>query len=141
MCVFSQSGKILASAYEEYDVHCYESGQAGFETENVWAKIKSTIARAAAATPNTDPITALSTSSLGEAVVPVTKNRYILGNSILNFDVRGKEYVYPLIESLTNEELYRINGNTWGNCYAITKLMWLKHYKHSLYEKTDMFLN
>jgi xylulokinase len=87
-----------------------------------------------------DPISALAVSSLGEAVVPVTKDRQVLGPSILNFDVRGEEYLERLGHALPDDRLYQINGNTLGNHYGLTKLMWIKEHRPDLYERADKFL-
>jgi len=69
--VFSLDGKVLASAYEEYDVQRYQSGFAELDTARVWEKVKAVI-QAVATGSKADPIQALSVSSLGEAFVPVT---------------------------------------------------------------------
>ncbi|GAH57374.1 unnamed protein product, partial [marine sediment metagenome] len=138
--VFSIEGKLLSSSYEEYDFQRPKTGQAELDSSAVWKKIKKTIAGAVSGT-GADPISALSVSSIGEAVVPVTSDRRILGASILNFDLRGEEYLEALQSDLKNETLYRINGNTPGNHYGITKLMWIREHQPELYEKTFKFLH
>ena len=77
---------------------------------------------------------------LGEAMVPVTKDREILDVSLLNFDVRGEEYLAPLHLVLDDEQLYRVNGNTLGNHYGLTKLKWIKEHQSELYGRADKFL-
>jgi xylulokinase len=137
--VFSVEGQLLASAYEEYDNLRPRPGWAELDATEVWGKVKRTV-RKAAADVGTDPITALSVSSLGEAMVPVTKDRQVLGPSILNFDVRGEEYLGSLGNALATDRLYQINGNTLGNHYGLTKLMWIKEHQPDLYERADKFL-
>jgi xylulokinase len=78
---------------------------------------------------------------LGEAVVPVSKDRQVLGPSLLNFDVRGEEYLDGLRLQLDNEQLYQITGNTLGNQYSLTKLMWIKAHQPALYAQTYKFLH
>jgi xylulokinase len=78
---------------------------------------------------------------LGEAVVPVSKDRKVLGPSILNFDKRGEEYLDDLSIDLDNKHLYQITGNTLGNQYSLTKLMWIKEYQPALYVQTYKFLH
>jgi xylulokinase len=88
-----------------------------------------------------DPIQALSVSSLGEAMVPVTADRRILGPSIVaNLDLRGAEYQAQLADLIDDVSLYRINGNTLGPNYSATKLMWIKAHRPDLYRRTDKFL-
>ncbi len=137
--LFSQDGRLLASAYEEYDFSRPEPGWAQLDSVAVWEQVKRTI-RAVAANASTDPIQAVSVSSLGEAMVPVTQDRQILDPSILNFDVRGEEYLPGLSRAIENERLYRINGNTLGNHYGLTKLKWIQQHQPELYERTWKFL-
>jgi xylulokinase len=137
--VFAEDGRLLASAYEEYDVCRPQPGWAELDAVEVWTRVRRTIHRAVSGTPG-DPIQALAVSSMGEAMVPVTRDRRILGPSILNFDTRGEEYLEGLGRTLADERLYRINGNRLGNHYSLTKLKWIKEHQPDLYEPTDKFL-
>lgn len=138
--VFSEDGEMLGLAYAEYNYQHPHPGWAELNTPQVWQQIKQTIALAAARVSG-DPVKALCVSSLGEAVVPVSAERKILGSSLLNFDVRGAEYLEALQEKLPVERLYHINGNTLGTNYTMTKLMWLKQYQPDLYRQADFFLH
>ena len=89
--VFSEEGQLLALAYEEYDYQHPQPGWAELDSRQVWESVQRIIAQVAQQARH-DPIKALSVSSLGEAVVPVTRQREILGPSLLNFDARGVEY-------------------------------------------------
>ncbi len=137
---FSMKGRMLASAYEEYDVQRPGPGWAELDAAAVWGKVRQTVRKAVSHCVD-DPVTALAVSSLGEAVVPVRQNREILGPSILNFDVRGEEFLGQLGSSLDREHLYRINGNTLGNHYSLTKLRWIKEHQPDLYLRTHKFLH
>ena len=137
--IFSEEGSLLASAYEEYDFVSHEPGEAELQSSVVWGKIKESIKSAVARVPG-DPVKALAVSSMGESVVPVTLERGILGPSLLGFDRRGEEFTTELKGFLDNARLYRINGNTFGNHYGLTKLLWIKRHRRELYEKTDKFL-
>jgi len=137
--VFSEEGHVLASAYEEYDCQRPKSGWAELDAVEVWAKVKRMIGEVVSSSAS-DPVKALAVSSLGEAVVPVTEDRQVLGPSILNFDARGEEYLESLSSALDKERLYRINGNTLGNHYGLTKLKWIKEHQPDLYERAHKFL-
>ncbi|MFO7973450.1 MAG: FGGY-family carbohydrate kinase [Candidatus Hydrogenedentota bacterium] len=138
-CAFRKDGALLASAYREYDVNAPEPGWAELEAPAVWQEIKDCIAQVSAACAS-DPITALSVSSLGEAMVPVSRERKILGPSLLNFDERGGEFLEDLGQRLDSDRLYRINGNTLGNHYGLTKLLWRRKHEPELWKRTDKFL-
>lgn len=138
--VFSEAGELLSLAYEEYDYAHPQPGWAELDTPVVWAQVKNTIRKAAAAYRGS-PISALCVSSMGEAVVPVTRRREILGPSLLNFDVRGDEYLPGLADGMPAERLYQLNGNTLGSNYTLTKLIWLKQHRPELYQRADAFLH
>lgn len=138
--VFSTGGRLLALAYAEYDYRSPEVGWAELDVQAVWEKIKASI-RKAVAESGPDPVTALAVASLGEAVVPVSRDRQVLGPSILNFDVRGQEYLEGLAARVEDAHLYQINGNTLGNHYSLTKLMWIRDNQAELYARTDQFLH
>ena len=137
--VFSKDGRMLASAYAEYDVKRPKPGWAELDALEVWEKVKRTISQAASGSA-ADPVTALAVSSLGEATVPVTADRQVLGPSILNFDARGEEYLEGLSDALHDEYLYRINGNTLANNYGLTKLKWVQEHRPHLYDRAHKFL-
>ncbi len=140
VAAFSLDGRMLASAYEEYSFQLPQAGQAVLDSEAVWRKIRAAIGRVTAAA-SSDPPAALCTSSMGEAMVPVTRDRRILGPSILGFDTRGEEYLPGLKAGLSAERLFQLNGNTLGNQYGLTKLMWIRDHQPELYERADFFLN
>lgn len=137
--VFSTEGKLLRPAYEEYDMKASGQDWAELDSSEVWEKIKLVIQKSVSSTEG-DPVKALSVSSLGEAVVPVTKERQIIGDSILFFDPRGQEYVERLKSRIDDKDLYQINGNKWSNQHTAAKLMWLKDNQPQLYDKADKFL-
>ncbi|MFW5768997.1 MAG: FGGY-family carbohydrate kinase, partial [Spirochaetota bacterium] len=138
--IFSLGGQILASSYREYDFRHPEPEYAELNADEVWTKIREVI-REAAAKSGGDPVQALAVCSMGEAMVPVTADRTILGPSIMNFDARGGEYLDKLPDFQNDLYLYRINGNTLGNNYGLTKLLWIRDHQPELYEKTYKFLN
>ena len=86
---FSEDGRMLDLAYEEYDYQCPQPGWAELDSPRVWELVKRTIGRAAAGA-QADPVRAVCVSSLGESVVPVSADREILGPALLNFDLRGE---------------------------------------------------
>ncbi|HEO69874.1 MAG TPA: hypothetical protein ENN80_01325, partial [Candidatus Hydrogenedentes bacterium] len=138
--IFSCEGRLLGIAYREYDVARPRPGHAELDAHSVWSDIQAVI-REAAADTRADPVTALCASSLGEAVVPVSSDRRILGPSILNFDERGAEYLDGLRSRLADNELYALNGNTLGNHYSLTKLLWLRDHQPDLYNGAAKLLH
>jgi xylulokinase len=134
-----KDGTFIASAYAEYSIQERRPGWAELDAEAVWASVQQTIKRVVAEC-TADPVEALSVSSLGEAVVPVSADRHILAPSILNFDVRGEEYLPKISAAFGPDELYRISGHALSNTLGLTKLLWLQEYEPRLFDRTYRFL-
>ncbi len=139
VAAFSEAGTCLGLAYEEYAVQRPTAGYSELDAASVWERTQRAIRQVAARTRH-DPIRAAAVSSLGEAVVLVTRDRRILGSSILNDDIRGKEFLSPIRERFPNDVLYGITGNTLGNHFTLTKLLWLKAHAPELFQAADLFL-
>ena len=137
--IFSISGGVLALAYEEYDHVNPQPGWAELDPVEVLDKTKRTIAKVAGI-KGIEPVEALSVTSFGEAVVPVTKKRKVLGPSILNYCKRGEEYFDTLERSMSDGELYSISGNRLGTYFANAKMMWVRDHQPDLYKAADYFL-
>lgn len=140
VAVFSENGAQRSLAYVEYDYQHPQPKWAELDAPAVWEQVKNTI-RKAAAGAGADAVGAVCVSSMGEAVVPVSARRQILGPSLLNFDGRGDEYLPDLGRRITAERLYAINGNTLGSPYTLSKLIWLKRHQPDLYRQTAYFLH
>ena len=96
---------MLASAYEEYAYPVPAAGPGGAGPRRGLGRGQAGD-RGGGGPVGGEPVSALGVSSMGEAMVPVTRDRRILGPSILNFDVRGQEYLPELRERLSRERLY-----------------------------------
>jgi xylulokinase len=140
VALFSPQGEQLAMAYREYDIQFTQPGRAELNPAEIWQDVQDCIREVIATSPGRE-VCALSVSSLGEAFVPVSADRKILGPSILNFDNRGEEFIPELKIVMEDEYIYSQNGNSLGNQYSLTKLKWIKKYQPELYEKTYKFLH
>jgi len=137
---FSEAGHCISHAYREYPMLQPRPNWAELDSRRVWELTKEAIAEVAGET-KADPITALSVSSLGEAMVPVSSSREILGNSIVcSGDVRGAEYLKELRREISPEDFYRINPNILSPAYSWPKLRWLQDHEPGLYAKAGKFL-
>jgi xylulokinase len=136
---YSKDGRCLAQEYREYGAGHPRPGCVELDSREVWDKARQVIREVAARTGQ-DPVTALCTSSFGEAFVPVSRDREILGNSILNTDHRGAEYSDALARDIGQEAFYKINPNILGPQYSLPKLLWLRDHEPELFGQADYFL-
>ena len=137
---YSEDGRVLAAAYREYQVLHPAEGQVELDSHRVFGLVKETIREAVGKTPD-DPVTALCFSSMGEAMVPVTHDRRILGNSIVaSLDLRGAEYLDEIVARIGQKAFYDINPNILAPTYSLPKLLWIRKHQPDLYARTDQFL-
>jgi xylulokinase len=137
--VFNESGEPRPHAYAEYAINFSPGGRGELDAHQVWELVQGVIQQAVSDTAD-DPVAALSLSSLAEAFVPVSREREILGPSILNFDARGREYLASLAQALPADRFYAITGHTLANEFGLTKLMWIRRHQSALYDQTYRFL-
>lgn len=137
--VFSDSGKLVSQAYREYDIVSQNPGWQELDSKELWEKVKTVISEAASKSKE-NPVSALSVSSFGEGMIPVSEDRKILANCILGLDNRGQEHVDLFEHGLGAEEFYRINGNILGHTYSMPKLKWIQEHRRELFDKTYKFL-
>jgi xylulokinase len=136
---FTEDGRQLSLAYDEYDVQRPHPGWAELDPAAVWKKICGVV-RKSAADAGRDAPRALAVSSFGEAMVPVSASREVLGPSILNYDIRGLEHLAALGAAIPAADLYRINGNTLANFFGLPKLAWIRDNQPELYRGAYKFL-
>jgi xylulokinase len=137
--VFSLDGSCMAQAYREYEMLHPAPGWSELDSRAVWKKTREVIKEVAAAA-RTDPVTAMSVSSFGEAFVPVSRDRRLLDNSILCVDERGRDHVDRLRDTFGHEAFYAINPNLLGPNYSMPKLLWLRDHRPEIYQQADYFL-
>jgi xylulokinase len=138
--VFNLDGACVAQAYREYDMLHPQPGWSELDSGEVWEKTRAVMAEVVSQT-KADPVTALSISSFGEAVVPVTRDRTILDRSILCVDERGQEHINRLLADFGYERFYAINPNLLGSNYSMPKILWLQEHRPEVYEQADLFLH
>ena len=137
--LYDLDGNPRYSFYTDYSLIATSIGMAELDAIDVWGKIQALIRQLTDNVPASD-ITAICVSSLGEALVPVTRDRKIIGNSILNIDTRGQEYIQVINREINSELFCQIAGDQLSNVYSITKLMWIKNHAPDVYQKAFKFL-
>ncbi|MBN1488820.1 MAG: hypothetical protein JXA69_02795 [Phycisphaerae bacterium] len=136
---FTGNGQLLVLAYREYRSFQAQSGRAELDSQAVWDGVQAVIRQVAQETAS-DPVSAMAVSSLGEAMVPVTRDRELLAASILCTDPRGAETIDRLHGAFDDHAFYAINPNILGPQYSLPKLLWLREHQPDVFARADYFL-
>lgn len=135
--VFSSDGQRLALAYREYPTETPHPGWLELDAEIVWSEVQSAIREVARS-----DIEALSVSVLGEAILPVDVSLRPLAKSVLGFDSRGREEAQELDRRVGADRLRAMTGQPQPRhpSYSLHKILWWKHNRPDLYQRTWKFL-
>jgi len=136
---FDKEGNILSQAYREYPLFHPKPGWTELDANLLWDKIKQVVFEVATQT-RSDPIKALSVSTQGEAVVPVSRDGQSLYNFIISFDKRTETQYQWWQERMGKEEIFQITGMPLHPMYTINKIMWMKENQPDIYRKAWKFL-
>lgn len=136
---FSESGKILASSYKEYNL---VMGKNTFEINPyiLSNKCLEVIKEAALKVKSINPVEAISIASFGEAFVPISKNGQCLDNAIIYMDSRGTEESVWLSKELGDDKIFSITGIPNFPAYSICKMLWYKNNKKEVLSKAYKLL-
>ncbi len=136
---FSEEGTLLASAYREYDLKSPRPGHLELDASDVLDAIRAVTGEVGAAT-RSDPIESLATSTLGEAAVPVDRERRPVAGAIIGFDARGDEEMRGFAERISNRDVFDITGHGINSYHTLFKMMWRRDRDPDAFARTDKFL-
>ena len=136
---FDESGAVLAESGREYPLLNPHPGWFELEPDQVWTHICDCL-RQVNAQLDRDPVTALSISSQGEAVIPVTRDGRVLDNSPVSSDSRNRKQADQLKQSLGMEHVYEITGQPMSTIYSLPKILWWRDNAPEIFDGTWKFL-
>ena len=136
---FHDDGQVIASAYEEYDLHSPQLGHLELDPREVLAAIRTVTGKVGAET-RTDPIRSMAACTLGEATVPVDTSFEPVANSIVGFDSRGEEEMKEFQTKLSDQEVFDITGHGINSYHTLFKILWRREHDRSTFGRTHKFL-
>jgi len=137
--VFNPEGKMLSYSYREYPLLHPREGWAELDSRNLWCSIEEVVSESAGKVCN-DPVTAVSVSVQGEAVVPVDKKGDPLYNFVVTFDDRTLSQARWWEGHMGRERIFKITGMPLHPMYSICKIQWFQENMPGLYKKAWKFL-
>lgn len=133
---FDMSGRLLSSAYQEYDLLFPFPGASELDSRQVLYSAFEVISQAAGEVRESDPVAAIGIASQGEAFTPVRPDGEMLANIMTSSDSRAQSIVEPWTAQFGREKLYRITGHTAYPMYSLFKLLWLQQNQPDVLNRT-----
>jgi len=137
--VFNQEGRMLSYSYREYPLLHPRQGWAELDSSNLWHCIEGVVSESAGKAGR-DPVTAVSVSVQGEAVVPVDIKGEPLYNFVVTFDDRTLSQARWWEKHLGRERIFKVTGMPLHPMYSICKIQWFQESMPELYKKAWKFL-
>lgn len=135
--VFTEKGDVISSSYQEYPLIHTKAGIAELDPSKVWKAAEEVLRDVFLRTPK--KVKALSISSFGGAVFPISKEGTPLYNAILAFDNRSVAAEREILDTVGEEKFFEITGTQirWG---PLGKILWLKRHKTKEIKNTWKFI-
>jgi len=137
--LLGENRKILAEASGRYDLLTPQPGWAELDPMQVSEAVKWTISTVAQKS-KTDPVKAISVSSMGDTVTPCDYEGNPVGNSILAFDTRNIAESDLFKEKLGADWIFKRTGQPVHPTYSIVKILWIKRNNPDLFKAAKKYL-
>jgi len=136
--LFTETGEIIASSYQEYDMVHPHPGWAELDAHVIWAAFGKTVRDITC--QHSRLIQAVCLSCMSNNIVPVQKNGTPLHNGILSQDNRATEETALVKETIGETEYYRIRGGRLRPASGLCKIIWLKKHEPDTFRRTWKFM-
>jgi gluconokinase len=132
-------GNILHVAQSSYPTIQPEPGYSEQDPERIWAAFKECVSKTTGHI-GYEPV-ALSLSSAMHSIIPVNELGRALMNMITWADARSEAIAEGLKASEQGEQIYRTSGTPLHAMAPLSKILWIKQNKPSLYTETFKFIS
>ena len=136
---FSENGRILAQAAEEYPTETPARGWAQQDPDLWWAAVCNTIKEVLEKVPARD-IAGIGIDGQSWSAIPVNKNGEVLCPTPIWMDTRASEICDRLKEEIGEDKLFSVSGNPLQPTYTLPKILWYKKHLPQVYNRTYKIL-
>ncbi|CAM4434507.1 MAG: gluconokinase [Paenibacillus macerans] len=140
--LFERSGKVVASANEEYPLYTPSASIAEQDPDEIFSAVVAVvrqIMKKSGLAP--EQIGFVSFSTAMHSVIPVDKDGKPLMRCITWADNRSVDYAERLKNELGGHEIYLRTGTPIHPMSPLTKLMWLRQEQPDIFQKTRKFIS
>ncbi len=138
VAVFNEVGNLIDIERTPTKTHQDDMGNSYYDPSELWREV-SALARAVTKRVG-GSISAVSVTSMAEAVVAIDENKQTVGDIIAWFDNRSFREAQWMKDKFTVERLYEITGLDVNPIFSMPKILWVKKNQPEIYEKAVMWL-
>lgn len=142
--LFDENGRAYGRSYREFNIICTGPGRAEQSPyicmEAVESVLKETVNQGIKNGVKKEEICALSTSVLGEEIMPVDREYRPLRNAILGMDYRAEQETEFLTGCLKKQEIYCKTGFVPHPMASLPTIMWIRRNEPELTDKTHRYI-
>lgn len=138
--LFSEDGKLVASATHPYQSDFLPGGVAEQNPEDWWTAVCAST-QMLLETQDASRVAAIAFSGTMMGCLCVDKNGVPLRKHMMYCDQRATKQADEFIEKAGDEAIYRISGNRPSAAYCAAKYMWVKENQPDIYRNTHKMLN
>lgn len=136
LTVLDDSGRVLATAAQEYPTYCPENGWSEQNPEELFGAFLMTLGEIYSKGIEADEIAAMAVSAASQTAVYLDKSDRPVRPSIYWTDNRGAAYAEEL-KRLDGERIYDICYNMPTSARTITHLRWIRQHEPANFERID----
>ena len=136
--LFTKTGEIIASSFQEYPLVYPKPGWAELNAEIIWGAFRKTVREVAK--QHQKKIKALCLSCMANNIVPVRRDGTAIRNGIMAFDTRATEEVKTILDTIGELAYFRIRGGRPRPVSGLCKIMWLKKNEPDTFRQTWKFM-
>ena len=139
--VIGADGNVLCKASAGYSLVSEQPGFYALDAEEVWDRISDCIRSANAETAEvSDPVSSVSFSSQGEAVIPVDENGSAIDKGPISSDMRGKCYLDDFSHDFDRNDLFFKTGQLIDPIHSLFKILWWRDNRPDVFAKASKFV-
>lgn len=139
--LYNLSGVHVATAYQEYKMHHFQSGWVEEDPQDWWDSCVNNIKKLWEQ-PGIQPQNVASIGvSCTNSIIPIGKNNKVLYNAIMQIDQRAISQVEMLKETIGEKKIFEITGNRVApGTFSLPTMLWLKQNNPEVFKNTHKFL-
>ncbi len=141
--VFDLNGRVIATAYQEYNSYYPKPTWVEQNAEDWWKAACYTTKKciySMKGTVNVKAIKAVSVTNQRESVVPLDSKGRELRSAIIWQDRRSQPECEQIADDIGKRKVFSITGLTIDPYFSASKILWIKHHEPKVFKSTDKFL-